>query len=176
MTQNLLITLTVIFLVALVLGAIIFCYFERSFENWRLRRRLKRGVQGEGTARAFLKKHGFTILAEQVELTSHMWIDGQKTTYSVRADFLVKKGSRKGIVEVKTGTKAIDPVYAQTRRQIFEYARLYEVDDVFLFDAENEVLKNIQFTGSSIKPHFSFFLWIFGFIAGFVIALLLACY
>jgi hypothetical protein len=44
-----------------------------------------------------------------------MFVVGERTPFKVRADFLVSKKGHKGIVEVKTGDKAINPASRETR-------------------------------------------------------------
>ena len=75
-----------------------------------------------------------------------MWIDGKEVVYDVRADFLVRKNGETSIVEVKTGSVAIDPTSIHTRRQLLEYSVLYDVDSILFFDAENSEIMTIQFS------------------------------
>ncbi len=113
-----------------------------------MRRRAHRAQAGEDRAREYLLRHGFTILEEQATLHPHMWIDDTRTEFTVRADYVVRKHGRRGVVDAKTGTHAPDPASSDTRRQLLEYARCYDVDDVHLFDAERDRLRKIRFDSS----------------------------
>ncbi len=145
----------------LLIGAVLYQYISRKLNSWLLKRRFKRGAKGEETARRFLVKKGFKILGAQSSLNPKMWVDGQKTSFNIRADFLVSRKGRKGVVEVKTGKSAPNPKSSATRRQIFEYSQYYQVDDVYLFDAEVNKLHEIKFEKNSPKGS-----WFFPFIAG----------
>ena len=121
----------------------------RLINKSKLKKRFKKGRTGEKQAKKYLKAHGFKIIAEQAYLTSNMWIDSIKHSFETKADFLVKKGKQTSIVEVKTGKTATDPTSTNTRRQLFEYMYLYKADNIYLFDAESNKLKNILFTNKN---------------------------
>ena len=147
-------------------GAAAFYFARRWIVRWSLRRRFRRGIEGEARAKRFLEGRGFRILAEQPELEASMKVDGRVMGYRVRADFLVKKGRRRAVVEVKTGARAVDPASPRTRRQIHEYARLYDVDDVYLFDAEEGVLRRIELPGERAGGGPRWLWWLSGVAAG----------
>jgi hypothetical protein len=150
----------------LIAGAFLSWHAYHALRIHAMRRRFARGAHGEEQARAFLLKHGFSILDEQHKLSGNMFVDSQKIDFSVSADFMVKRKGRTGIVEVKTGTRAIDPSSRETRRQIFEYYHLFDVDDFFFFDAENERLMSIRFAeGAGIRPS-RMAPWLWGCITG----------
>ncbi len=83
--------------------------------------------------RVFLKRKGYRILQEQAALDGCFLVDKKAYKFQVRADFLVSKKGKKAVVEVKTGKKSINPAYPDTRRQLLEYAALYEADEIFIF-------------------------------------------
>lgn len=121
----------------------------RRFSRWRSNRQMakmrKAGRQGEERAERWLRSNGFRIETDQARRTCNVKINGTSATFEVRADFLVRnpKGER-AVVEVKTGASA-DPRSSATRRQIFEYASVYGVKHVYLFDGSNEKLMHLEF-------------------------------
>ena len=154
-----------VILAAFCLGMLCFHYCSSFFRSRRLRARFDRGRQGEEEAREYLCAAGFEILAEQAEQIGLMYVDEEEVTYRVRADFLVRRGRETAIVEVKTGKKAVKPSNRDTRRQLFEYARLYDVDTLYFFDAEQASLKKIVFPAeespvSLLWRHVSVFLFL----------------
>ena len=149
-----------------IAGAFLAWHAYRALRNFAMRRRFARGAQGEEKARVYLLKHGFSITDEQHKLSAHMFVDGEKTDFTVIADYLVKRKGRTGIVEVKTGTRAIDPASRETRRQIFEYFHLFDVDDFYFFDAENERLMTIRFAEEPLLRPSAVKTWLMGFAFG----------
>jgi len=93
-------------------------------------------------ARGWLERNGFTIVDEQVSQLSYLIVNGEESPFTVRADYLVEREGVRAIVEVKTGAVA-DPSSRGTRRQILEYAQVYGVSDVYLFDADSQRLHHI---------------------------------
>ncbi len=134
-----------ILITTLIAGAWIQFVLTNYFRAFKLKRQFSKGNRGEKKAEQYLKSHGFKILGEQSHLQPKMWIDGTPVTFSIRADFLVRKKGRKGIVEVKTG-KSVNPASKNTRRQILEYSKYYDIDDIYLFDADAKVLHSVHFS------------------------------
>jgi len=129
----------------LVLGIWIYRRFSRWNSNRKMARMRKAGREGEERAERWLRSNGFRIETDQARRTCNVKINGAAATFDVRADFLVRnpKGER-AVVEVKTGASA-DPRSSATRRQIFEYASVYGVKHVYLFDGTNEKLMHLEF-------------------------------
>lgn len=142
--------------ISLPLATLFLVYLLSSLNSWMrkasIKRRFKRGFRGESIARDYLKKHKYKILGEQVEVEGIMKVDGQAHSYKVRADLLAEKKGKTAFIEVKTGKKAIDPLSRATRRQLFEYVSLYDVDEALFFDAENKKLMEIEFPGLKGTP------------------------
>lgn len=163
----------VVLLSAALLGTGVFLTigWHRWVRHQRARRHARQGKQGERSARRFLLRHGFTILNEQHELRPQMLIDGQRTLFSIRADFIVRKGRRRAVVDAKNGREAANPLHSPTRRQLLEYAYYYDVDDVYLYDALQEKLRHLHF-GRLRTPglHWSV-IWLLGVFIGAVLAL-----
>jgi Holliday junction resolvase-like predicted endonuclease len=135
----------IIVILLLIIGAILWYITAALVRYIKLRLRFKKGRKGEYIARKYLTGHGFTIVSEQVARTAMMHINGTGHTYEVRADFLVKKKNRTGIVEVKTGNTAANPLSIPTRRQLFEYYHIFCVDVLYFFNADKRLLQEITF-------------------------------
>lgn len=137
--------LLIIISLFILITIVVTIYSIKNLNKYKIKKRFKTGRIGEEKAKDYLIKHGFKILEEQLSLFASMWINGVKHEYEVRIDYLVKKGNTKSIVEVKTGEKAVDPLNSSTRRQLFEYINLYDADNMYLFDADSNKLKEIFF-------------------------------
>ena len=135
----------IITVLLLITGAIIWQLCVSLIRYFSLRLRFGKGKKGEHIAKKFLKRHGFTIISEQASEVSKIIIDGKEYKYEVRVDFLVKKGKKTGIVEVKTGKIAANPLFMQTRRQLFEYYHIFKVDILYFFNADKRELLEITF-------------------------------
>ncbi len=120
---------------ALALGAWLALRARRSWKRWLLLRRMRRARNSERGARAWLEANGFRILEEQSTRAAQFVVDGTTQPFIVRADYLVERDGVRAVVEVKTGAVA-DPANRATRRQVLEYAWVYDVDAVYLFDAD----------------------------------------
>jgi hypothetical protein len=135
-------------LIALALAIVFGGWVALVLRRWldrRSRQHISRHAKtGEDRARTWLRANGFTILGEQSSLFCTMQIDGKTTEYEVCADFVVERDGHRGIVEVKTGAVA-RPSAPATRRQIFEYASVYNVDRVYMFDGDRSRLHEITF-------------------------------
>lgn len=131
---------------ALVLCLVVGAWFGGRVRRFWMRRRLAhqwgRARRGEEQARGWLERHGFTVLDEQVSRPSFLIVDGEESPFTVRADYLVERNGVRAVVEVKTGAVA-DPSSRGTRRQILEYAWVYGVAEVYLFDADAQRLHSI---------------------------------
>ena len=131
---------------ALTAGIVLGVWLASRVRRFWLRRRLARqwshARRGEVQARGWLEQHGFTVLDEQVSRGSFLVVNGEESPFTVRADYLVERNGVRAVVEVKTGAVA-DPSARGTRRQILEYAWVYGVSEVYLFDADAQRLHRI---------------------------------
>lgn len=135
----------ILFLLLMLIGG----WLHFRYSKWQVRRRLHRirtrGQAGEIQAESWLRKNGFVIEAGQPQQATHLLVDGIPMAFRVRADFLVRDPEgRRAVVEVKTGAAA-NPVSTGTRRQMFEYAAVYGVGAVYLFDSAEGRLRKISF-------------------------------
>lgn len=150
----------------IILGAIGALYARKALERSQTRRRLHRAQKGEHRAERFLRSHGFEILQAQPSCSPWFFVDDARVDYGIRADFLVRRGGKKAIVEVKTGSHAPDPRSSATRRQLLEYAHCFGADDIYLFDAETGSLKHIVFPHITPTPIPRLATLIMGILAG----------
>jgi len=149
-----------------ILGIWIFFHLGKAWNNFRMKRRFKRGARGEQRGLRYLRKHGFDVLAEQPALSPYMEIDGRRREYTIRADFLVRRGRRRAVVDAKTGACAADPAFSATRRQLLEYAYHYGVDDVYLYDGDRDTLRLVRFPKTGSRKLSYAFIFLSGIAAG----------
>lgn len=117
---------------------------RRLWMAQRLHRRMAIASEGEAIAERWLASRGYRVLERQLTRRCTMHIDGRVAEYDVRADLLVQMGEERVLVEVKTG-EAADPRHIPTRRQLREYASVFGVGRVLLFDASRERLLAVEF-------------------------------
>lgn len=129
-------------LVCLALGAWGALRVRRWWRRRVLLRQMRRARHGEARAGDWLESHGFTVIDRQVTRSGLLMVDGEPAPFVVRADYLVERNGVRAVVEVKTGSVA-NAASRDTRRQILEYAWVYGVDEVHLFDADAQVLQRI---------------------------------
>lgn len=157
-------------LAGVVLGLALFCWTILRLRRWaelrRVRRRFRRGARGQRKARGFLQRRGFEILAEEYELEAHLEVDGELHPYQVRVDYLVRRGGRVYGVEVKTGSRAPDPLHRPTRRQLLEYSQLLDEDGLYLLDMEQRRLMRVRFRGPRRRGGSG---WLLALLCGFVL-------
>lgn len=144
--DNNVIVLAACALLGLILGGVLVRWASRFLDRMRRKKRSRRGQKGQKQARKFLRKRGYKVLAENPAMKTRVEVDGETFTRKVMVDFLVEKGARTYVVEVKTGSNDTDPLHEATRRQLLEYATVYDdVDGLFLLDMETPRLMRIRF-------------------------------
>lgn len=134
-------------LLAGLLGALLAIWIPQAWRRTKMRRRFRRAREGELEAAALLRRRGYRVLDDQVKRSGHMFVDGERVEYEVRADLLVSRWWRTYVVEVKTGKSAPNPKNSATRRQLREYAAVYEVDGLILADMSEGELRSVRFPG-----------------------------
>jgi len=164
--SELFLLLTAAFSGGITVAAAVFIIL-RILRRRRIKRRFKRGAEGEREALEYLRHHGFTVDAGQAELTAEMLVDRKVRPFTVRADYLGRKRGKRCVVEVKTGKQAVDPLCSDTRRQLLEYALWYDVDKVYLYNADDAELSEIGFPAlmRRSRPN-SIIPFVFGMFAG----------
>lgn len=132
-----------------VIGCLLFFLLRILFKQYKEKRvtqkRFKRGSDLEKQGRDFLIKEGFRIEHEQYLAHHHFYVDKQKVSIGVIPDYIVSKGGKTYIVDVKSGTSAISLKDKSTRRQLLEYDHAIPNDGIYLLDMENKKLKLVSF-------------------------------
>lgn len=132
-------------LASFVLGGLVVRRALRLRERLRGRAHNTRGQRGERAAERLLTAHGYQLLARQVAALYPVEVDREPVEVALHADFLVARGGRRFVAEVKTGRNAPRFEHAETRRQLLEYQLAFAVDSVLLVDVEGERLREVRF-------------------------------
>lgn len=120
--------------------------------RWRLAEQAARATAGEALAEKLLVKAGYRVLARQATQRWSVHVDGVAEEVTLRADFVVARGGRRYVAEVKTGDEAPDVAAPATRRQLLEYRCAFGVDGVLLVDAEARKVHAVDFTLPASAP------------------------
>lgn len=118
----------------------------------KARVRAARAGDGERAAVVWLEDAGFAIEAAQATGTYEVALDGEVVEIPLRADYVVSRGERRWVAEVKTGAVAPRIATAATRRQLLEYLVAFDVDGVLLVDAERGVVHDVSFPTRDPMP------------------------
>ncbi|MCX7668419.1 MAG: hypothetical protein N2Z84_05765 [Atribacterota bacterium] len=111
----------------------------------RLRKIFSHAHNVEKQASHLLEKRGYQVLGEQVEKDAFMVVDGRMVPYRVRVDYLLRKGNKTYVAEVKTGNQAVSFLQSHTRRQLLEYYLVYRPQAVLLVDGEAGKIEEVVF-------------------------------
>ncbi len=114
-----------------------------------LRQRALRGHSLEAAAADQLRARGYEILTRHPEARYPFTIDGEPCEARLTGDYLVRRGRRTLLVEVKTGA-GVKPERRATRRQLLEYALHFPVDGVLLYDADADTLREVRFPPAAV--------------------------
>jgi len=144
--------LIIIFLLGGILSLILFQKCRSFLNNRRAKKRAFISKHAEKNAEKWLKKNGFRILEKQKNRPLIIQAGNARYRYLIRTDFLVKKGSSKYIVEVKSGKKNNNIANRDTRRQLLEYFLAYPSYGIILFDMENKNFSEIKFILPCSRP------------------------
>jgi len=121
--------------------------------RWVLRHRVGRtrttGRKGEGRALKLLTRAGYRVVETQATADGVVLVDGEEHRYVVRADALVSRKKQNYVAEFKAGVASSTIAHRDTRRQLLEYALLFDVDGVLLVDADAARIHRIHFPGIS---------------------------
>lgn len=132
-------------LAALLLAQVAGSWWGRLRRRVGIHSRQQRALRGERDAEQLLRSRGFAVRDSQVAHSYVLECDGEPHAVQVRGDYLVQRGGRRYLAEVKTGTEAPRLASAATRRQLLEYAHAYDVDGVLLVDMAAEQIHHIAF-------------------------------
>ncbi|MDJ0975776.1 MAG: hypothetical protein QNJ98_15045 [Planctomycetota bacterium] len=100
-----------------------------------------------GVARALkrLRRAGYRVLAEEVVQDGAVEVDGVVRYFRIRCDALVEKGGRTYVAELKGGAEAARIENRATRRQLLEYAWVFDAEAVLLVDADRGAIHRVAF-------------------------------
>lgn len=115
----------------------------------RWRKIFSRAHEVEKKVAQLLERKGYRVLGAQVEQEAFLRIDGRKVSYTVRADYVLQKGHRTYVAEVKTGNQVGNGISPQVRRQLLEYFLVYQPQAVLLVDGEREKIEEVVFFGAA---------------------------
>lgn len=136
-------------LVALLLAAVLALLWAWRRAAGRVgRENARRGAvarRGERDAERLLRARGYRVVGRQETRRFALEVDGEPVEATCRADLLVEAddGTR-WVAEVKTGDAA-RATRPQTRRQLLEYALVFDVDGVLLVDAAAGEVHEVRF-------------------------------
>lgn len=117
----------------------------RAIRRARLQRRFRSAADAERAAVDLARAYGFRLLDAQPTAKAAILVDGARVEGLVRGDLLLSRWGRRYLGEVKSGQRAPDPRDRHTRRQLFEYAHVFDVDGLLLFDMEAGAIRRIAF-------------------------------
>jgi hypothetical protein len=120
-------------------------WWRAASVRWRLRDQSQRAAAGEERAEKLLRKAGYHVEARQATRRWVVLVDGAPHEVTLRADFVVTRGRRRFVAEVKTGEDAPEIAAPATRRQLLEYRCAFGVDGVLLVDAEERRVHAVDF-------------------------------
>lgn len=134
---------------AVALAAALVQTARLAFTRWLPRRRVElaraAGADGELRAEPLLRRLGYEVLARQAPGGYDLAVDGEPCAIALRADFLVARGGRRFVAEVKTGRLAPKLETSATRRQLLEYRVAFDVDGVLLVDVDAGRVRALEF-------------------------------
>jgi Holliday junction resolvase-like predicted endonuclease len=139
----------IIFLSGGILTLILYLKIKSLLDNKKAKQRSFTSKRAEKTAEKWLKRNGFQITEKQQSRPLIIQTGKIRHRYLIRTDFLVRKGGRKYIVEVKSGQKNSHITNRDTRRQLLEYFLAYQSYGIILFDMEHKKFSEIKF----LLPH-----------------------
>lgn len=103
------------------------------------------GRDGEARAIRLLERGGYTVVASEQTARGIVRIDGVDQEYLVRCDALVERRGRRFVAEFKGGPEAARIETRATRRQLLEYAWVFDVDALLLVAADRGTIQLVEF-------------------------------
>ncbi len=132
-------------LLGIISGIIICFYGIKYWKHLVLQRKFRKAKKGELAAVKLLEDRGYNIIEAQKEKRIVTWVDNKPHYNTLRVDYIVRKGGKTFIAEVKTGKKVTKPTHTETRRQLLEYYLAFNPHGIILVDMEKKKLHNIAF-------------------------------
>lgn len=118
---------------------------QRAVKRFERRLTFQVARRGEKEARALLMAQGYDVLGEQVSTTYEIEVDGEPIPITLSADYLVERGGRRFVAEVKTGELAPKVETRATRRQLLEYHVAFDAAGVLLVDMGARTIREVRF-------------------------------
>ena len=131
--------------VILAAGVLLGLGLSRRRALRRVARSRRIGREGADRALDLLARSGYRVLATEVTVAGEVRVDGEPVPYSVRADAVVRRWFRRYVAEFKGGAEAASIGNRATRRQLLEYAGLFDCAGVLLVDADAGAIHRIEF-------------------------------
>lgn len=103
------------------------------------------GREGEQRAFRLLDRGGYKVIAREQTARGVVRIDGVEQEYLVRCDALVERRGRRFVAEFKGGPEAARIETRATRRQLLEYAWVFDVDALLLVAADRGIIHVVEF-------------------------------
>lgn len=145
------IALAILALVLLVAIQTLRLFFLRRRARVRLAGHVALGARGEARARGILRAAGYRLADEQARGSYELSVDGLPKKIHLRADFLVERGGRRFVAEVKSGAENASITGRATRRQLLEYSIAFDVDGVLLVGVRDGTIVEVRFPSVSIR-------------------------
>lgn len=92
-----------------------------------------------------LARAGYRVLDTEVVATGVVHVDGAPFEYTVRADAIVRRFFRRYVAEFKGGPASAGVDHRGTRRQLLEYAVVFDCAGVLLVDADAGEIHRVEF-------------------------------
>jgi hypothetical protein len=131
-------------LVVALLGAAAALRVRRAVTSRTSSRRTRHGLAAERAAERLLARSGYRVVERRLAGSYVLQIDGAPQAVKLYADFLVTRGGRELLAEVKTGD-ATHLGHADTRRQMLEYQLAFGVEALLLVDADAGTISEVAF-------------------------------
>jgi len=135
-----------------VLGGLALCLavslgvvLARRLRGRRARRRAQGGLAAQRDAERLLLAEGYRILERQPQRDWCLRAAGQEQRFRLRPDFLVQRGARRYVAEVKSGDLAPRLAHGATRRQLLEYLLAFPVAGVLLVEPAARRVEAVEF-------------------------------
>lgn len=128
-----------------IIGGGISFFLIRFFERKKIQKKIKIGIECEHEAAHFLKKNRYTIVAYHTSISYTIQENGKNILIPLELDYVVSKNGKTYVAEVKSGEHTATIRYAQTRRQLLEYAVATKYDGYLLIDMHHKTINSIEF-------------------------------
>lgn len=112
----------------------------------------RQGRRGAARALRLLRRHGYRVRGTEVGRQGVVEVDGALRSFHIRCDALVEKDGREYVAELKGGAEAARIENRATRRQLLEYAWVFDAEAVLLVDAERGAIHRIAFPAEYPDP------------------------